>query len=146
MADFSPGWTATTILFLLFFIAQYENQRWVRARVAGLRGANPGIGLAVDLSGGIALPFSIIWPFAYAFDAGWKHAVGLYIVGWGIMLAYSLVSTTIVAAIKRATMDEIGLRLDRTGGDWPVLWMLGTLAMWPLMALLGTRVSWFGSL
>jgi hypothetical protein len=133
MADLWPGWTATTILFVLFFIAQYENQRWVRARVAGLRGANKGIGLAVDLSGGVALPFSIIWPFAYAFDAGWRHAAGLYLVGWGIMLAYGFVSSGIVAITKRALMDEIALRLDRTEADWPVLWMLGTAALWPLI-------------
>jgi hypothetical protein len=62
------------------------------------------------------------------------------------MLAYSFVSTTVVATIKRATMNEIALRLDRTGGDWPVLWMLGTLAMWPLMVMLAARVSWFGLL
>lgn len=146
MGDYWPGWTATTILFFVFFIAQYENQRWVRARAGGMRGANEGIGLAVDLSGAAAMVFGIIWLIAYGFDAGWRYAVGLFLVGLSIMVAYSLVSTTIVASVKRATMDRPALQFDRMGGDWLLLWMLGTLAVWPLMVLLGTRVSWFGLL
>jgi hypothetical protein len=109
-----------------------------------MHGANEGIGLAVDLSGGIAMVFGLIWPFAYGFDAGWQHAVGLFAVGFAIMMAFSLASTALVARVKRATMDSRALEFDRMGGDWLLLWLLGTLAVWPLMVILGTRVSWFG--
>jgi hypothetical protein len=144
MGDFWPGWTTTTVLFCLFFIAQSANQRWVRARLAGMRGASEGIGLIVDLTGGIALVFGLLWPFAYGFDVGWRYAVGLYAVGFLIMLAYSVVTSALVAGIKRATLDQIALKHDRMGGDLLVLWVLGTLALWPLMVMLGARVSWFG--
>lgn len=146
MGDYWPGWTTTTVLFCLFFIAQYENQRWVRKRAAGMRGASEGTGLLVDLSGMVAMVFGFVWPVAYGYDAGWRYAVGVYVTGVAIVTAFSFASGALVAATKRATMDQMSLQFDRMGGDWVVLWILGTLAVWPLMMMLTARVSWFGLL
>jgi hypothetical protein len=128
---FLPELTAVTILFFLFYIAQAENQRWVRVRATGMQGASRGFGAFVDFTGVIAMIFGYAWPIAYGYDFGWRAAVGLFVVGWLIMMVFGMLTTTVIGMTRRAFQSERDMQYAREsgmGGDWFVLWMLGTLA------------------
>ena len=81
-SDFLPSVSSALLLYTGFKVAQFENQRWVRARSGGLRGTSLAFGLFVDLTGIVAMVFGYGWIVAYAFDTDWKQAVGLFAVAW----------------------------------------------------------------
>ena len=90
-------------------IARFENQRWVRARSRGLRGASAWVGFVVDITAIAASVFGVTFLVAYGYDAGWKLLVGLVVV--------TFLSTTIYSFVS-AIMFR---------GDSLSLWMLGIL-------------------
>ena len=118
--------TSILLLAAAFYIARFENQRWVRARARGLRGASEGFGVFVDLTGMMSILFALLFLIATGYDFGWRAALGLILITQIVGLAYSLISTAI-------------LRGDRIG-----VWMVGTLSIWALMPFLAIQVSWFG--
>lgn len=148
LSEYWPSISSTLLLYTGFKVAQWENQRWVRARSGGLRGSNEGFGLFVDLTGFAAMIFSYVWIVAYAFDAGWQRAVGLFAVTWLASFVIGMGLSTGVAMFRRAFESDLDRQLgDRTlVGDWFIFWLLGTFALWPLFLLLAWHVSWFGLL
>ncbi len=149
IAQFVPEITSAAVLFALFFVAQGENQRWVRARSRGFQGSNQLFGFFVDLTGFIAMVYGFAWPVAYGFDYGWPSAVGLYLAGWLAMMVVALIMGTVIPLVRSATLSEIDRRMgmaDEITADWFMFWILGTIAVWPLMWLLARTVTWFGYL
>ena len=103
-----------------FSIARYENQRWIRARMHGMQGANKWLGLVVDLTGLAGHAFNFLFLAAYLYDFGWAKALSFA----AIVFALSFVSV---------------FSRDRF---WK--WILGTAAIWPIMIYLGFQTTWFG--
>lgn len=125
LADFAPS-ASVAIPAILFSTARFENQRWVRMRIAGKRGVSALAGLFVDASGAISLIFGIAFLVAYWFKIGWKPVVGLVVISQAIGILYSIVSTPIFR------------------GDNLFVMLIGTIAVWPLMVWLAAQVTWFG--
>jgi hypothetical protein len=107
-------------------IARFENQRWIRARSRGFRGSSAAVGTIIDLTGAVALLFTIAFVISFSFDQGWQGGVGLLASGILFSMAYSLISTLIF------------------GGDVATLWMAGTFSVWPLATYLLGKTTWFG--
>ncbi|MBK1667010.1 hypothetical protein CKO28_02995 [Rhodovibrio sodomensis] len=118
--------TTLAIMFIAFGAARFENQRWIRARSMGMKGANQAIGTFVDLTGFVALLFAGAFLIAYAVDQSILQALVLFGCGVAGVLAVSV---------------PIGLLF---GGDNWLVWIVGTVAVWPLGLALIPWVSWFG--
>jgi hypothetical protein len=146
LSEYLPIWGGPLVLYTSFMVAQWENQRWVRARTRGMRGSNEMFGFFVDGTGFLSMIFGFVWIIAYAFDAGWRKAVGLFAVSWTAMFVIGMALSTCVALCKRMFQSDLSRRLDgdEMGGDWLLFWIAGTIAVWPLMIILTRRVSWFG--
>jgi hypothetical protein len=125
MEQFLPA-IGLAIVVTLFSIARFENQRWVRARANGLRGASNSVGIFVDTTAVVAGIVGLLFLAAYAYDGGWKKALGVVGVSFLASVLYSFVLAFVIR------------------GDSLVLWIVGTVAVWPLMAILVTYATWFG--
>ncbi|MCA3653874.1 MAG: hypothetical protein IOB85_05965 [Methylobacterium sp.] len=125
MHAFFPDWTTASIAALYNFAA-FESQRWIRARLNGIRGASERIGLFVDTTGTIKLIFLIVFMVGYIYDFGFVLAIKLFL----IMVLIPLTAVVFLSIVRLA--------------DSPLFWILGTVFVWPLMYLLGKRISWFG--
>lgn len=142
---FDPRDTLSTIYYLLFCIAQGENNRWMLARERGIQGSSILFGLFVDFSGAAANVFGFVWIIAYGYDHGWPPAVGLYVFGWLVMTAAGTILSYIVWSIRRRFLPLQLIGVDsRHAGDWAVFWIAGTIGLWPLAFALMRQVSWFG--
>ena len=119
--------TSLGVLFVLLSTARFENQRWIRARSAGLQGSNQTIGAFVDITGALSRIFVIAFVVAYAVDATILEAVVLAALTFAVTI-YSFASSWVF------------------GGDNPIVWTVGTIAIWPLIFMLASRVTWFGLL
>lgn len=113
MEAFIPP-TTIAVLFGALAISRFENQRWSRARAAGMKGANQAAGLVVDLTGVVGTLFAFGFLVAYGYYFGWQPAVGLLALG----IVVTMVGGTLVGAIL---------------GDNLAIWAIATLAVWPLM-------------
>lgn len=118
--------TLVIIISAIFSIARFENQRWVRARMNGFRGANQAFGLFVDTTRSVALIFGLSFLVAAGWQFGWLTIGGLMLIG--------IVTTTLWALLSTPLF----------GGDNLFVWMVGTLAIWPLMVVLSLQLNWFG--
>ena len=127
MPDYLPD-PQLLVLVLLFSIARFENQRWIRARRAGLMGSSEMVGVIVELTGIIALLFGVAFLIAYWYDTD-------------IIKVVVLVAASIVVGLAYAALSGMILKRDSL-----VLWMLGTVAVWPLGFALAAKVTWFGLL
>ena len=125
MMEFIPSLSVCLLVGLLS-IARFENQRWIRARARGMRGASDGIGAFADITGLLGFLFGLAFLGAFSFDNGWKETLGLIVIALLASVVWSVVSTAIFR------------------GDNFFLWLIGTLATWPLAILLACQVSWFG--
>lgn len=115
-------------LFVLLNVARFENQRWIRARLSGLQGANQAFGAFVDITGGLSKIFAFAFLIAYAVDTTILKAVVLFILAGAAGTFYTFVSTWVFK-----------------GDNW-IIWMVGTIALWPLSLALVPQVTWFGIL
>ncbi|KAA5605867.1 hypothetical protein F1188_09665 [Roseospira marina] len=125
MADFLPD-TIVAVLSVLFSMARFENQRWIRARLNGYRGSWQLLGVLVDMTGVLALLFSVAFLVAYDYGTSVEQAVGLLV----ITFVGGMVGSTALGAVL--------------GGDRAIVWLLATLLVWALAVGLATHVSWFG--
>ena len=125
MAGFLPD-TTIAVLSVLFSMARFENQRWIRARLGGYRGGSQLSGLIVDMTGPLALLFAVAFLVAYGYDTSVQQAVGLLV----ITLVGGMVGSTALGAML--------------GGDRIIVWLLATLFVWFLAFGLAAHVSWFG--
>lgn len=117
--------TAVLIPTTILSICRFENQRWIRKRAQGVRGASEAVGLFIDLTGIISLVFSFIFLVAYGYQFGALAAIVLFLIVAAIGMAYSMFSTFLY-------------------GDNFALQFIATFAIWPLMFWTATKVSWFG--
>ena len=117
MDPFIPP-TGVAVVWFLLVASRFENQRWVRARNAGMRGANETSGIFVDLTCLIGALFCLAFLVAYAIGQGWRPALGLLVIGGAGGLATAFLS-----------------------GDRFMVWLVCTLAVWPLMGVLAW-MSW----
>ncbi len=105
------------IIYLLsaaLSIAAFENQRWVRARIRGVRGSSQMVGLFADGTGAVLMVFRLAFVVAIFYFFGWIEALAIIAISFGASLAW--------AAIAR---------------DSAMTWIIGTVAAWPLMGALG---------
>jgi len=116
------------LLYSLLSVARFENQRWIRQRMAGIQGSSVAGGLLIDATGFFSMIFSFGFLISYGYDIGIWHALILYFIGFVISFAVSALITVIVK------------------GDSLIMWIIGTLAIYPLAILLIPKVSWFGLL
>ena len=68
------------VLFSALNIARFENQRWIRARKAGMRGSNALGGFLVDLIGFSSMIFYYLFLFSFADENGLWSVVLLFII------------------------------------------------------------------
>lgn len=127
MQEYLPA-TKLMFLFALFGIARFENQRWIRARARGLRGANELFGAFVDLTGILSLLFVLAFLIAHWYDASLIKTIVLFIISVASITIYSLISTIIFR------------------GDNPIVWFAGTIAVWAILLFLVPQITWFGLL
>ncbi len=114
------------LMFILLDTARFENQRWVNARLQGLRGANKSFGLFVDNTGIWSGIYSYAFLIAYMVDASILDAIVLYVLAQIIGLIYTMLSSLLFR------------------GDSLIIWMIGTISIYPIAYVLFSKVTWFG--
>ena len=114
------------ILFCALNIVRFENQRWISARKAGMRGSSEARGFLVDLIGFSSMIFYYMFLISFGLDNGVWSAVLLLIIPFTAGLLVSIPLTLIF------------------GGDNFVVWAISTVAIIPLQILLFSEVTWFG--
>lgn len=107
-----------TILYCLFVIAAFENQRWARARRGGMKGSSEAFGVFVDFTHLLSTVFRFGFLIALALIVGWQQALGLLVISSVTVSIYTVASTVLAK------------------GDSLILWMLGTIAVWGLGPIL----------
>ena len=80
------------LLVALFRVAAFENQRWVRARQGGMRGASEVFGLFVDLTMGFSTLLWWLFLISFAVDTSFLSAFVLFLVPLVTTLLWSVVA------------------------------------------------------
>ena len=80
------------LLVALFRVAAFENQRWVRARQGGMRGASEVFGLFVDLTMGFSTLLWWLFLISFAVDTSFLSAFFLFLVPLLTTLLWSVVA------------------------------------------------------
>tara|TARA_B100000674_G_scaffold321026_1_gene267514 strand:+ start:37 stop:411 length:375 start_codon:yes stop_codon:yes gene_type:complete len=80
------------LLVALFRVAAFENQRWVRARRGGMRGASEVLGLFVDLTMGLGGLLWWLFLISFAVDTSFLSAFFLFLVPFVTTLLWSVVA------------------------------------------------------
>lgn len=80
------------LLVALFRVAAFENQRWVKARQGGMRGASEVFGLFVDLTLGFSTLLWWLFLISFAVDTSFLSALFLFLVPLVITLPWSIVA------------------------------------------------------
>ena len=114
------------ILFCLLNITRFENQRWMRARQAGLQGSSVLSGFLVDFIGFSSMIFYYVFLISFGFDNGL----------WSAILLFSIAS--LIGFASMIPMSSI------FGGDNAIVWAISTVAIIPLQVILFSHVTWFG--
>ena len=114
------------ILFCLLNIMRFENQRWMRARQAGLQGSSVLSGFLVDFIGFSSMIFYYVFLISFGFDNGL----------WSAILLFSIASL-----IGFASMIPMSFIF---GADNAIVWAISTVAIIPLQVILFSHVTWFG--
>jgi hypothetical protein len=120
---------AILIWSVVFNCARFENQRWVRVRLSGLRGSNARIGVFVDATVFVGWTSAITIVALSLYDFGWRMTVGL------------LVWTTVAGFIWSA----LGGYAERIISRYAV-WIIGTMLVYVAAIALFFQFSWFGYL
>ena len=80
------------LLVALFRVAAFENQRWVKARQGGMRGASEVFGLFVDLTLGFSTLLWWLFLISFAVDTSFLSALFLFLVPLVTTLLWSIVA------------------------------------------------------
>ena len=80
------------LLVALFRVAAFENQRWVRARQGGMRGASEVFGSFVDLTMGFSTLLWWLFLISFAVDTSFLSALFLFLVPLVTTLLWSVVA------------------------------------------------------
>ena len=109
--------------------ARFENQRWLRARQAGMRGSNETFGMLVDATYLIGTSVGLLALALSLYDFGWKRTLGLFVstmlIGW-LWGAVGAFAGTLISSLA--------------------LWMIGTALVYVAAIPLLWQFSWFGLL
>lgn len=123
------------LLVILFGIVTFENERWVRARAEGMRGANPTataiVGTFVDLTWLLGGSVWYLFLFAYGFDTSFLPALSLFLLHTVTRLIWSVV------AIPRTRM----YRMYMLGYH---IWVVSSLLVLPIGLHLIFQTTLFG--
>ena len=80
------------LLVALFRVAAFENQRWVKARQGGMRGASEVFGLFVDLTLGFSTLLWWLFLISFAVDTSFLSAFFLFLIPLVTTLLWSIVA------------------------------------------------------
>ena len=114
------------LVVFLFRVAAFENQRWVRQRMQGMRGSSEEFGVLVDMTMTIGTVLWYGFLGMYAFDYGIVNGLILWVMALAFMIIYGIISGPIF------------------GGDKLLILFIGTLLTVPLGAYLVFKTTVFG--
>lgn len=120
----------TTIIYLLLGTSAFENQRWVRARVAGKCGNTDKLTeiFLIDYPGFfIGTCFNFLFLGALWYDTNWIKPL--------MLLVLDQIVGIIFVILQRIVLKK---------SDSFVVWILGTVGLFIFCPLLFRKVSWFG--
>ena len=109
------------IISILFRIAAFENQRWVRQRMSGIRGTDKFIGSLVDLMMPLGTALWYLFLIAFGLDYSFLSVLLLWII--------SAVSSVIYSVVMKDSL---------------IVWMLSSLILLPLIIYLIFQTTIFG--
>jgi hypothetical protein len=107
------------VISILFRIAAFENQRWVRQRMSGIRGTDEFVDLMMPLGSALWYLFLI----AFGFDYSFLSALWLWMI--------SAVSSVIYSLVMKDSL---------------IVWMISSLILLPLIIYLIFQTTIFGLL
>jgi len=110
------------LLYSLFMICAFENQRWFRS-------ANYSNGFEREFAentGLLAMVCQYLFCIAYAWDAGLAAGALLFVNGLVLTMVYSL--------------PFVGFIWQ----DRKIVWVLCSVAIYPVVYLFSIKLSWFG--
>ena len=111
-SDFLPP-SNILLLFVVFGIFRFENQRWIRSIAGGNRGTSEMMALFVNLTGFLGLIVGIGATIFLIWNAGWMIGIG-----------------TLVATVLAGFLASILLTIVFRGDSF-LIWFLSTIALWP---------------
>ena len=109
------------IISILFRIAAFENQRWVRQRMSGIRGTDKFIGSLIDLMMPLGTALWYLFLIAFGLDYSFLSVLLLWMI--------SAVSSVIYSVVMKDTL---------------IVWMLSSLILLPLIIYLIFQTTIFG--
>ena len=109
------------IISILFRIAAFENQRWVRQRMSGIRGTDKFIGSLIDLMMPLGTALWYLFLIAFGLDYSFLSVLLLWMI--------SAVSSVIYSVVMKDSL---------------IVWMLGSLILLPLIIYLIFQTTIFG--
>jgi len=117
---------AILVWAVLLSCARFENQRWIRARLGGLRGTNKRFGLFVDATMLFAWAAVITIVALSLYDFGWRKTIGLVVL------------MTVAGFIWAAVGAYVELIIS-----WYAVWIIGTALVYVAAIVLFSQFSWF---
>ena len=111
------------VISILFRIAAFENQRWVRQRMSGIRGTDEFIGSLVDLMMPLGSALWYLFLIAFGLDYSFLSALWLWMI--------SAVSSVIYSLVMKDSL---------------IVWMISSLILLPLIIYLIFQTTIFGLL
>jgi hypothetical protein len=115
--------TSIIVISILFRIAAFENQRWVRQRMSGIRGTDEFIGSLVDLMMPLGSALWYLFLIAFGLDYSFLSALWLWMI--------SAVSSVIYSLVMKDSL---------------IVWMISSLILLPLIIYLIFQTTIFGLL
>lgn len=103
-----------TVLFCLFSVFRFENQRWRRSIAAGRVGSSIGIVFFVNVTAFLAFLFGVGALGLVFWNAGWQIGIGLLIISFAVGIVSSI---------------GFGVLM---GGDSFLIQIFATFGLWPL--------------
>ena len=125
--DFFPGFWL--IPFLIYSYFSHEIAEWSYARTKGAMGSSAVFGLFVDVTAIIGQFALYIFIVAYAYDEGWKKAIGLFV----LILLLGFLEQFLAVVIKRSL------------GKLYFLFQIICLgAFYGILSYISYKLTWFG--
>lgn len=114
--------TEAALLYSLFIIFAFENQRWFKRAIYKSE-LERGF---VENTGLVAMICQCGFCLVYGWDTSFWSAVLLFACGIVAAQIYSLIAGIVAA------------------GDHKIVWQLSTVAIYPVIFLFGGKLTWFG--